>query len=158
MQHVIGPTHIHGHTLDPVITLSSESLRCSLDVDTRFIGLYSDHDIIFLSLLNSARITVKTRKFSAIDHTAFATNLSSRLEDGEGHGDINSFLGDFDAIVIDVPNKHASFSTRFKAIRHRPGITKMLMTPGVNAGVVKENGGNRIPNLISKHTWMQKLM
>ena len=28
----------------------------------------------------------------------------------------------------------------------------------MNVGVVKENCGNRVPNSISKHTWMQKLM
>ena len=76
-QHVVGPTHIHGHTLDLVITRQSDQiLRSTPQVDSDF----SDHASLFCHLHSikpsfSTR-TLLFRKFKSLDVDSLNDDLT----------------------------------------------------------------------------------
>lgn len=76
-QHVIGPTHLHGHTLDLVITRQSDQLIQATPRVGRYI---SDHSSV-LCTLHSAKpsLAIKTvtyRKWKSVDINALEADLA----------------------------------------------------------------------------------
>ncbi len=67
-QHVLGPTHIHGHTLDLIITPNDVSLIGDITIQR---GLPSDHFattcLIDLARLPSTKRCVRVRRFRDVD-------------------------------------------------------------------------------------------
>ena len=79
LQHVIGPTHKHGHTLDFVISRQNDNLITDCFIDS----LLSDHHVVTCRVHCPkplpAKNLVSARKFSRIDAGAFEHDLLHRL-------------------------------------------------------------------------------
>ncbi len=91
VQHVTGPTHSHGHTLDLVFTRDFEFIikKCSVrDM------LMSDHSVVSLELTIAAnqheRITRTSRNYRAIDRDRFTDSLQQSTQLFSQHGDAES--------------------------------------------------------------------
>ena len=75
-QHVIGPTHIHGHTLDLVVTRLTENIILDTPKADRHL---SDHAAILCKLTSSRQLNtvkeVKYRRTKSVDISALSCDL-----------------------------------------------------------------------------------
>ncbi|XP_041467318.1 uncharacterized protein LOC121417647 [Lytechinus variegatus] len=120
-QHVSGPTHRRGHTLDLVISRSSEGIVHSTRViDSRM----SDHAVIAIDVNlpkpPSLRTSMQRRKFGTIDHDIFEADLLNRLSDVHFEGNIDLLVQQIDMVTTEVLDRHAPLSTCSSRVRHRP--------------------------------------
>ena len=83
LQHVSGPTHVHGHTLDVLITRENSSLLLGLPSirDPCICNPSSDHFAVFTPLnaakLPKKRETVSFRKHKDIDVSEFKSDIQN---------------------------------------------------------------------------------
>jgi hypothetical protein len=123
LQHVKGPTHKHGHTLDLVITRDNENILCTLRTGSELI---SDHAVISclvdICKPTTSRVTSTTRNYQKFDDAAFSADLSQNLEllHVSATDDINIVVNEFDAAVTCALDVHAPLSTRTRSMKHRP--------------------------------------
>ena len=75
-QHVRGPTHIHGHTLDLVVTRLAENIILDTPKADRYL---SDHAAILCKLTSSKPLNtvkeVKYRRTKSVDISALSCDL-----------------------------------------------------------------------------------
>lgn len=116
-QHVNGPTHIEGHTIDLVISRSGDKVIHSVQVGP----LISDHHIIQCSLnLTKPPLPKKTlscRKLRAVDHTAVDDDIKqSELVSyhESAPGDLHNL---YTRSLLNILDKHAPEKTVTVTIR-----------------------------------------
>ncbi|XP_064639772.1 uncharacterized protein LOC135495242 [Lineus longissimus] len=112
-QHVLGPTHISGNTLDLILSRRCESLvsgtfRASL--------LLSDHFFIDCKLNTpkprSPKRTESFRKISQIDVEDFKADIRSSDICGPSKADLDDQVRVFDKTLVGILDKHAPLITR----------------------------------------------
>ena len=121
-QHVSGPTHLPGHTLDLIITRSSDDVVLASPKATVPI---SDHFIIQRPIgfprpaLSCKELTF--RKLKNIDIAEFSADIASSLLCRSVHWDNNiDALSDcFNMTLTDILDKHAPLKTRIMINRSR---------------------------------------
>ena len=119
-QHIEGPTHRAGNTLDLVLTHSDSNLVKNWNVGPRL----SDHHII-LCKLNVAKPAqqkqvTSTRKLRSIDSEAFCIDFNATLVSlGETSGNVNCAVKNFETAVNTTLDKHAPASKRTSSQRIR---------------------------------------
>ncbi|XP_030851793.1 uncharacterized protein LOC115928580 [Strongylocentrotus purpuratus] len=120
-QYISKPTHRHGHTLDVVIAREDENLLCSIRTDP---SLMSDHVAVSCMIRGERPSTDERpqeyRKFSNIDHTLFADDLASFLDNQPLAEDVNSCVLNLDRDMERVLDIHAPVCLRTTQVRHRP--------------------------------------
>ena len=127
VQHVAGPTHRDGHTLDLVITRASEKeLVSNCCVGQRI----SDHFAVHCNLAHVKpsleRKVISYRKTRSIDFDKFRQDLanSSLLSDSSDHADLDALVGAFNDTLSHLVDSHAPLKTRTITIRpHSPWYT-----------------------------------
>ena len=124
VQHITGPTHRCGHTLDLVITRQDDLLikkyvidRCHFTIDHFMINCVLD-----LPKPSAESVTYTIRKYKQIDHDAFSKDLNTRMCDISNHDytNVNDLLTDYNIACLDVLNQHAPSSTKTRKVKHRP--------------------------------------
>ena len=138
-QHVQGPTHVKGHTLDLVMTTNtlhpSHSLRESDDIDNSnscqirdliiHQNLLSDHHCIqfgltFPSLVPANKRAVHSvRKFRSMDQDGYSKELSNRLVNITDNGNVNDMLNAYNTTVTDCLDTYAPRRTFQQSTRLR---------------------------------------
>lgn len=118
-QHVAGATHIHGHTLDLVITRKTERIVESIPCSGRY---FSDHTVIRCNLAiskpRSQAKKVTFRKTKAIDMTCFKQALSFSDICVNEHAellnpnDLDTLLHDYNTTLRSVLDCHAPLRTK----------------------------------------------
>ena len=121
-QHVSGPTHLSGHTLDLIITRSSDDIVLASPKTTFPI---SDHFIIQYPIgfsrpaLSYKKLTF--RKLKNIDIAAFSADIASSMLCASVHQEnIDAFSDCFNKILTDILDKFAPLKTR--TIVNRPKV------------------------------------
>ncbi len=118
VQHVSGPTHKHGHTLDLVISRDSENLITDCKIDSRL----SDHNVIVchLNLLKPkpAKTVVKTRNLREINLECFQSDLLSQFE-SHSCTTVDDLVELYQTTVSQVLDKHAPVETIERTCRPR---------------------------------------
>ncbi|XP_072048691.1 uncharacterized protein [Amphiura filiformis] len=122
-QHVVGPTHIHGHTLDLIFTPKDVSL-VSGDIAIQR-ELPSDH---FATTCNidiarpaSTKQRVKVRRYRSVDITQLKQDILTSSLTTDPENDINSLAVQYDAVLRELMDKHAPLKTRTRILRpHSP--------------------------------------
>ena len=117
-QHVVGPTHILGHTLDLVITRQSDQIIRSTPLVDRY---FSDHASI-LCVLQSVKpsLTTKTvsyRKIKSVDVESVNADLAE--SDLCRNPPDDELVTSYDSTLRAVMNKHAPVQTRTMVVRPR---------------------------------------
>ena len=114
-QHVVGPTHKHGHrhTLDLVLSRLDENLVNKCTIGPRF----SDHHVIECKLNierpGEQKEVITTRKFRSIDPKAFDNDFKLNLETvSQTSDDINTVTEHFETATNLTLEAHAPVSTR----------------------------------------------
>ena len=127
-QHIKKPTHVHGHTLDLVITRSSAGIIQSQPNVDRF---FSDHAFILCELQPSKpQTTVKTvyyRKLGRIDKSALMNDIAissfcsdSSLHDHLGTHELDSLVQKYQDTLTTVIDQHAPIIS--KTLVARPKV------------------------------------
>ena len=130
-QHVRGPTHIHGHTLDLVVTRLAENIILDTPKADRYL---SDHAAILCKLTSSKPLNtvkeVKYRRTKSVDISALSCDLweSSLCRDvlSNSHPDILSACNldylacNYNTTLSSVIESHAPLKT--KTIVSRPTV------------------------------------
>ena len=119
-QHVVGPTHILGHTLDLVITRQSDQIIRSTPLVDRY---FSDHASI-LCVLQSVKpsLTTKTvsyRKIKSVDVESVNADLAVSDLCRNPPDDLDELVACYDSTLRAVMNKHAPVQTRMMVVRPR---------------------------------------
>ena len=113
VQHVQGPTHDRGHTLDLVITRSSESCVMGFELDN---VLPSDHSLIhFVSDLTRPRphkVTCTSRKLAGIEPDDVTTCLSQNPFTPLTNPSVDDLVNDYDATMTGIINTIAPERTK----------------------------------------------
>ena len=139
LQHVGGPIHIHGHTLDLVVTRLAENIILDTPKANRYL---SDHAAILRKLTSSKplnTVKVKYRRTKSVDISALSCDLgeSSLCRDvlSNSHPDIlsacdlDSLACNYNTTLSSVIESHAPLKT--KTIVSRPTV------PWYNDGIHK---------------------
>lgn len=117
-QHVIGPTHRSGHTLDCLITRETDSFVKSTEVS----DMISDHNLILSSLNFSKpiplRTTLTTRKWRSIDISLFRQDLNDdRILSRCSSDDPSALLNTYNSSLRRILDCHAPQSDKSVLIR-----------------------------------------
>ena len=117
IQHVHSPTHRSQHTLDLLITRSSD---CTLsDIHVHDMGL-SDHSAVHsvLPLAKPLRETTRIvyRKLRRIDLASFSSDLQACLAITSAE-DLSAFIDHYNTTLQDILNKHAPEKTKVITVR-----------------------------------------
>ncbi|KAK6177246.1 hypothetical protein SNE40_015382 [Patella caerulea] len=113
VQHVIGPTHSKGHTLDLVITRSSQKFVMNFGIDNT---LPSDHSLVnFICDVTRPRpkkIKRETRKISSIDADAInKAKMSTPLKPMSG-ASVDELVSDYNDRMGNLLNDLAPLTTK----------------------------------------------
>ena len=127
-QHVTQPTHIHGHTLDLIITRKRESLIRS---PPRSCHYFSDHAAVHSIIRTERPVTqarrVTYRKTKAVDLHCLRQDLAvsdlCKREHGEhltSYEDLDKLACSYNTVLSSITDSHAPLKT--KAVRSRPQV------------------------------------
>ncbi|XP_072015955.1 uncharacterized protein [Amphiura filiformis] len=127
-QHVNKPTHRCGHTLDLVITRSSDSIISDLTIDDT---LPSDHFAVICKLAVSRPPVTKHqfrfRKLRDIDINAFNNDIAASSLVTDPANDVESLSTQFDNVMSDLLHCHAPEVSRSVSLRpHAPWYDEAL--------------------------------
>ena len=127
-QHVSGPTHIHGHTLDLVLTRSSEEL-----VKTVMLcqPVLSDHKPIILTCSvdrpSAPKKLVRCRKLKDIDIDKFKSDVQHSNLITSPASDVTTLVNQYNDTLCDILDKHAPVTEKVVTLRpHSPWFTEEL--------------------------------
>jgi hypothetical protein len=119
-QHVSGPTHKNGHTLDLVIANPDDQLIKSCDV---LPSLGSDHHVIrckvSIEKTKPSKLTKSIRNFKTMDSGKLKKDLAMKLNNYISHGDVNTYCEFFVSTLTDVLDKHAPSKQCSRSTRTR---------------------------------------
>ena len=119
-QHVVGPTHVDGHTLDLNITRQSDYVICNTPRIDRYL---SDHAAILCSLrVNKPTLSAKNvsyRRVKSIDITSCNQDLLDSRLCQSPPDDIDELVACFNATLKSVLDKHAPLKNKVITERTR---------------------------------------
>lgn len=117
VQHVSGPTHRRGHTLDLIITRKDESLITEVEI---LQDIYSDHRVVTCKLNFTkpprSKILVTSRSNKTFDPDTFRRDISEALS--QMIHDQDTSVDGYNKTLCDIYNAHFPLKTRW--VTHRP--------------------------------------
>ena len=112
-QHVVGPTHVHGHTLDLVITRQPDQIIRSTPKVDRYI---SDHSSVLCSLHSiKPSLTIRTvsyRKYTSINVDCLNDDLANSDLCENPLENLEELVMSYHNTLAAVLDKHAPLQTR----------------------------------------------
>ena len=128
-QHIEQPTHVHGHTIDMVITRNCDNLLRNVSVDS----LISDHHAILAELMCSkpppVSKTIQYRKLKAIAHQDFINHIKSSSLCNSPQANIDDLVAQYNTDLSNILEIHAPLKT--KQFVERP------LCPWINEEILK---------------------
>ena len=125
IQKVNFPTHIHGHTLDQVLTKSSNDNISN----SRTTDAFSDHfsvsfSLNFLTHSSQNNATVSFRKYNKIDKEKMKVNLLASELINNPSKEPDTLYKQYHTILSTLINKHAPLHTKHTKEKYIPGWVK----------------------------------
>lgn len=120
-QHITGPTHRKGHTLDVVITReSSESLLCSVPAvsDLGLCDHYATHFSVRLNRPPKEQVTVSFRRLKEVCVADFARDVASSTVLSDTDKPLDDLVENYYSELQSILDKHAPLCTQ--TITKRP--------------------------------------
>ncbi|XP_068728063.1 uncharacterized protein [Montipora capricornis] len=121
VQHVKRPTHIHGHTLDLIITRQADGIVDGEPLPERD---FSDHaTVICLRHMSAPRIKhAEYRKLKSIDITKLREAIRNSQLHQDPPDDLNMLLDCYNATLKSLLDEHAPVCSRHVITRPRPPL------------------------------------
>ena len=124
-QHVTGPTHKSGHTLDLVISRPDDNLISNCTIDS----LLSDHHVVYCSIQlpkpNYQKVKFFSRKLGSVDLQSFQDDLAPLLDSNSNN--VNDLVELYNNAVKQTLDKHAPVTMRSRTNRpHQPWYTSEI--------------------------------
>jgi hypothetical protein len=118
-QHVSGPTHSKGHTLDLLISRSDDSFIQDIKVKDMLISdHFWLHCLVLCSKPGTMQKEIKYRNIKSIDTDLFKKDIQeSTLANADGIDDVATLVKVYDAVLSDLLDKHAPMKERKFTIR-----------------------------------------
>ena len=120
-QHVDQPTHNHNHTLDLVITRSTESIVDDVRIEEP--GFNTDHKaIVFKTTVEKPkyfRKTIKFRRWKALDLSAFTNDLSKSELFTNPSDNASDIVRQYNGTLCELADKHAPMLEKKVTVRPR---------------------------------------
>ena len=128
-QHVSGPTHIRGHTLDLIVTRTSETIITPIKTHA---PIMSDHmPLTFgLHILKppNMKTTITSRNIKNINTEAFTEDINNSELITNPATDIHSLVDQYNTTLASILDSHAPVQTKVIQVRHRPPwITEAIL-------------------------------
>ena len=125
-------THVHGHTLDLIITRSDDADFLLRGVYTSDVS-FSDHSSVLFKLNHSKPIPMKTtvnhRSLSNIDFAAFNDDITSSLLFSDDCEDLSTQVTRYDEVLRSILDAHAPSRQRTIIVRPKaPWYTSEIVT------------------------------
>ena len=121
-EHVIGPTHIMGHTIDVIITPNKELFVCDIvvsqsDLSHRFL---IDFKVMVVANKSLTKL-IKYRNLKNIDILMFDNEVIDKFQSSLMTNDVKEKVENYNSIITKVLNKHAPIQTKeIKVISSAP--------------------------------------
>lgn len=125
-QHVTGPAHMDGHTLDLIITRSEDELVTECTVSEFLSDHAAVHCTLHLEKPKPLRQTIQFRKYKNIEQNSFKTDIQTSALVSEPDKSSSELFCQYNTIMSALPHTHAPVLTRTVTVR-----TKV---PWINAG------------------------
>ena len=128
-QHVTSPTHIHGNTLDLVITLSKSSLSPVIDC---IPGTPSDHFLLLATLATSPIVPKPAtlhyfRRIDSIDVDSFISDILNSNLITSPPDSLDKLVECYNSTLLSLLNKHAPLKSKLIRSSHsNPWYTPAL--------------------------------
>lgn len=117
-QHVKGPTHTLGHTLDLVMSHEDDDLIQDVRVDPLH---HSDHHIVTCTMKCEKppplRVSITSRQYGKMDHELFTELLHKRLSDIPKSSDPFVLAESYTEITSSVLDEICPFITRERTVK-----------------------------------------
>ncbi len=113
MQHILGPTHISGNTLDLLITRSAENIFSQ--VHTSNLRISDHHAIVFkvaFEKLAFERKIILYRKLKAIDTITFNEDILHYTLCTNRETSLTELVSQYELVVAESLDKHAPIITK----------------------------------------------
>jgi hypothetical protein len=116
-QHVVGNTHLSNHTLDLVLSRTTDDIVISTEVSSLISDHHAVHCTLALRKPPLPRHKIVYRKLKTIDHEQFKSDLqnSSLIVSPEPH--IDDLLVQYDTTLIALLDKHCPEKTKMITVR-----------------------------------------
>lgn len=120
IQHVVDSTHVHGNTLDLIITRTTDNI---MPTPPRVGSLFSDHATVFAHL-NATRPQRSTkqivyRKLKSIDIDRFTNDIGTSLLCQSPPDNLDSLVKCYNSTLSSVLDQHAPLRSRTITLRQR---------------------------------------
>ncbi len=129
MQHVSGPTHFKGHTLDLVVSRATDDI-----VQSCTVGSYvSDHKCIHINLKaakpHPVMKTISYRKTKAIDIEQFSSDIQASQIQHPSPENVDDMVSRYEKVLHELLDKHAPVRNSSVAIRPaQPWISPAILS------------------------------
>ena len=112
-QHVVGPTHIMGHTIDIVITRNGNPATCNIEVKKYDLSHHFLIDFTFnVSPKEVLMKNITYRNLKKVDGEKFAEEIVSKLDLAQDVNDVSSKVEYYNKIMAEAVEKHAPAKSR----------------------------------------------
>ena len=112
-QHVVGPTHIMGHTIDVIITPNKNHFVSDIIVSQFEL---SHHFLIDFKVTAEANRNltklIKFRNLKNIDALVFDTEVTAKFQVNPVTNSVDEIVENYNAVITEVLNKHAPIKTK----------------------------------------------
>ena len=117
---VLGVTHDQGHTLDLVITRSTEDIVSNFEInDPALSDQNAVHFKLSIDKSSFIRSEIVYRKWKSVDSTGFSAGIcQSSLHTSSAHN-ITDLVKQYNMVLGDLADKHAPLITRTVTVRPR---------------------------------------
>jgi hypothetical protein len=116
-QHVTGPTHISGHTLDWLITRQADNVIKSVSVSSLLTDHNVVHCVINLSKPPLPKQTISYRRYKAIDPDKFQSDLEKSDLITSPATSVEELTDQYNATLTALIDQHAPQKTRSVTLR-----------------------------------------
>ena len=120
MQHIDKPTHIHGNTLDHIISRIDEDIIVNWDVK---IPPVSDHYIVMCKLdyvkPSVPKASYTFRSFRDFDNDQFTLELKEGLSNLSATDNVNDLVKEYTETCSSLLDKYAPFTTKTVSVCRR---------------------------------------
>ena len=116
-QHISDPTHTSGHTLDYVITRTSDNLINSAEVAALISDHFAIHCQLNLSKCNPRKQRISYRKFKSVNCDDFSHDISVSDLVLYPSSNLDGLVMQYDSCLHDILNKHAPVISRVITVR-----------------------------------------
>ena len=158
IQKVYFPTHIHGHTLDQVLTKSNNDNISNVHTTDAFSGPLSvSFTLNFLTLRSQNNATVSFRKYHKIDKEKMKADLLASELINNPSREPDTLYKQYHSTVSTLIDKHAPLHTKHTKAKHIPGWVNDTVIAAKETKRLFERIWRRDKSIFNRSRYMQKV-